>query len=678
MLFNTQNTQVAQSNKYEQLEEVLDTEKLEGIFPFSWIEEKKHIETGENFTKTLCIVDYPSGEIRDAYLSPILKKGGNIEITTFFRPADIETMISHINDSIKNKETELIRVTDPRRRAQLKREVSSSQQQLNKFIDDKTGFLYMYMYITIKASNLERLESLERDIKATLTKVRLTAHSPTNAMREAFQTALPLNHNFLKPFTQQNMDTDSAGHFFLFDDSEIINLNENASLIGINKNTDSLVSIDYADKTKSLNQNRCILGTSGVGKSTFMFQSIIDDYTKGIKNFIIDPENEYSQVVSKLGGTVITLSTASTVRINPFEIFSTEVFDEDDDTDLSNADFFGEGTQNISDVDILVRTKIGTVKTFLKALKADMTQVEMAIVSSLLKDIYTEKGFTGGKRFEDFSSEDYPTITDLYNALTDLRTNDVERYKEVKTFHYVLEDYTNEYGTTNIFDGFTNISLDKDIISFNLKPLQTEKEVQSAAYINVFSYLWDEVTKDKTTAINIKADELHFMASNSEALDFFYQAYKRCRKYASGATVSTQQIKDILKTDGEFGAAIIENSFTKFFFGMDDSGVTELIERLDLKFSSEEVKHLRKKRKGEVLTIYGSQRAFLKVQLSQEEMRLWDTEQYEKVYSKSANEQPQYVEMVGISEIERDELLEEISTNKLISVGSVEDENQEL
>ena len=55
---------------------------------------------------------------------------------------------------------------------------------------------------------------------------------------------------------------------------------------------------------------------------------------------------------------------------------------------------------------------------------------------------------------------------------------------------------------------------------------------------------------------------------------------------------------------------------------MDDSGVNELIKELDLKFSNEEIKHLRKKRKGEVLTIYGTQRAFLKVELSQEEMRL--------------------------------------------------------
>lgn len=668
MLFKKRNNEEVKTNKYDELKDVLDTDSLESIFPFSWIETKKHIETGESYTKTLCIVDYPSGEVRGAYLSPILKKGGNIEITTYFRPANIEHMISHLNDSIKNKETELVRVSDPTRRAQLKREVASSNQQLNKFIDDKTGFLYMYMYITIKANTLERLEALERDIKATLTKLRLKAHTPTEAMREAFQTSLPINHNFLGDFTQQNMDSDTAGHFFMFDDSEIINLNENASLIGINKNTDSLVSIDYADKSQTLNQNRCVLGTSGVGKSTFMFQSIMDDYSKGVKNFIIDPENEYSSMVKKLGGTVITLSTASTVRINPFEIFSTEIFDNEEEEE-------SDKTKTVSDLQILVRTKIGNLKSFLKAIKNDMTQVEMAIISSILKEVYNKKGFTKDRKFEDFSKEDYPVITDLYNALTELREKNEHKYNEVKSFHYVLEDYTTEFGTTTIFDGYTNISLDTDIISFNLKPLQTEKEVQSAAYINVFSYLWDEVTKDRTTRINIKADELHFMASNSDALDFFYQAYKRCRKYASGATVSTQQIKDILKTDGDLGAAIIENSYTKFFFGMDDSGVNELTTELDLKFSNEEIKHLRKKRKGEVLTIYGTQRAFLKVELSEEELRLWDPEQYELLYSKSAHEQPNYIDLLSISELEREELLEEIATSKLITVGSVENEN---
>lgn len=135
MLFKNKKVEDKNKSKYEELNEVLDTDSLESIFPFSWIETKKHIETGESYSKTLCIVDYPTGEIKGAYLSPILKKGGNIELTTYFRPANIEYMIDHLNTSIKNKNTELIRVTDPTRRAQLKREINSSNQQLEKFLE---------------------------------------------------------------------------------------------------------------------------------------------------------------------------------------------------------------------------------------------------------------------------------------------------------------------------------------------------------------------------------------------------------------------------------------------------------------------------------------------------------------------------------------------------------------
>ena len=63
------------------------------------------------------------------------------------------------------------------------------------------------------------------------------------------------------------------------------------------------------------------------------------------------------------------------------------------------------------------------------------------------------------------------------------------------------------------------------------------------------------------------------------------------------------------------------------------------------------------------------------MELSEEELRLWDPEQYQSLYSKSAEEQPNYIELLGISELEREELLEEISTSKMITVGSVEDED---
>ena len=219
------------NESFEKLTDALDTDSINSIYPFSWIEKKAHIETGENFIKTLLIVDYPTSA-RGAYLANLLKKNGNVEITQYIRPANIERMIDHLNNSIKNKNAELVRTTDPKRNATIKREIESSKKQLDKFLDEKTAFMYMYMYITLKGDSYEKIQALEKDIKRTLTRLRLKTHTPTNAMRESFHTVLPLNRNFLAPFTQQNMDTATASHFFMFDDSEIIDLTPNCSFFG--------------------------------------------------------------------------------------------------------------------------------------------------------------------------------------------------------------------------------------------------------------------------------------------------------------------------------------------------------------------------------------------------------------------------------------------------------------
>lgn len=135
---------IVNNESFEKLSDAIDTESIDSIYPFSWLEKKGHIETGENYLKTLVIVDYPQS-VKGAYLSNLLRKNGNVEITQFIRPANIETMINHLNNSIKNRRAELIRVTDPKRKATLEREIKSSEQQLDKFLDEKTGFMYLYM-----------------------------------------------------------------------------------------------------------------------------------------------------------------------------------------------------------------------------------------------------------------------------------------------------------------------------------------------------------------------------------------------------------------------------------------------------------------------------------------------------------------------------------------------------
>ncbi|CAA3808835.1 Putative ATPase TraE [Staphylococcus aureus] len=651
------------NESFQKLTEVLDTDSVDSIYPFSWIEKKSHIETGENYIKNLLVVDYPQS-VKGAYLSNLLKKNGNIQITKFIRPANIERMIDHLNNSIKNKTAEQMRTTDPKRNATIKREIESSKKQLDKFLDEKTGFMYMYMYITLNGDSYEKIQALEKDVKRTLTRLRLKTHTPTNAMRESFHTVLPLNRNFLSAFTQQNMDTATAGHFFMFDDSEIIDLTPNTSVFGINKNTDSLVAVDFNNKEKTLNKNMTIIGTSGVGKSTLNMRMILDNIKKSIRQFIIDPEDEFSYITKYYGGTVVNISTSSNIKINPFEIFSEEVFEKEDETDNeTTSDVLTENNEHESQIDTLVRSKIGKLKTFFRVLKDEISQTEISVLSSTLRQLYQDKGFKGNAKLSDFKSEDYPTLTELYNKLKDL---DPEKYEVLKDLTLIIEDYTMEHGTTTIFDGYTNIKLDNEIVTFNLKPLQTEKDVQSAAYLNIFSFLWDEITKDRTTETVLMTDELHFLATNEYSLDFYYQAYKRIRKYGGGAIASTQQIKDILRTSQEIGSAIIENSHTKLFFGMDNVGVDDVVDKLGLKFSDQEISHLTKKKKGEALLLYGTQRAFIRIDLDREETRLWNKELYETIYEEPADVEPNYVEQLGLTDIDLAELEEELRQAEMI------------
>lgn len=47
-----QATSKIHNESFQKITEVLDTDSVDSIYPFSWIEKKSHIETGENYIKT--------------------------------------------------------------------------------------------------------------------------------------------------------------------------------------------------------------------------------------------------------------------------------------------------------------------------------------------------------------------------------------------------------------------------------------------------------------------------------------------------------------------------------------------------------------------------------------------------------------------------------------------------
>ncbi|MFC5714391.1 VirB4 family type IV secretion system protein [Thalassorhabdus alkalitolerans] len=618
----------------EVIDEFLDTTSLDDIYPFSWEEQHMHIESGGNYLTVLAIVGYPTRQTGN-WLADLKRKKGNITIVQHLESADDQVMIAHYNESIKNKEVEKERTVDPYHRKQLQKQIDSAYMQMDK-LDDDTTYLYQHTYLLLQATSEEELKHIKGNVERTLKKSKLRYLTPVKGMYQSYWSTLPIGTNLLAEYTSRLSNTDAASSFIPIDDAEIIDLSPRAQVEGINKETDSLVSVDYTDTYRSLNQNAVIIGTSGVGKSTYMAQKILRSFAMGSKTFIIDPENEYTRLVESLGGQVIHLSSNAKTKINPLQLFSNDT---------------GEGDPSLQhETEHLIKAKIQRLKGFFHVIKPDLTQVEKSLLDTILRDTYADYGIY---KFDDVASipnDRYPTLRNVYDQMEKLRRKDPDRYKKIENLHIILDSYCS--GSNSLFNGHTNVDVKGQLVSFNLKPLQNEQDVQAAAYLNIFSFLWDEITKDKEELIYCFIDEFHFLTKNPDSVSFFYNAYKRFRKYNAGAIAGTQQIQDVLDTHDNLGAGIIENSYTKMFFGLDNMGVDEVVSKLKIKFSEQEKSLLRAKRQREALFIHGSNRAFMKVELTQEELRLWDPEQYERTYGEPADIQPKYEVEMSPSEIE--------------------------
>lgn len=618
------------------LDSFLDKSSLDVVYPFSWEEFPDYIESGDNFIRVIVIVDYPKVQYGN-WLSELKRKKGNITISQFLQSLSSTKMIHHYNETIKNKEAELLKIYDPLKRKRLEQQIETANRQLDKYLQSNSSFIYQYTYIYLNASTLEVLNDLTENITKTLIKLQLKSMIPVKGMYQAFWSALPIGENLLGDYTYKESNTEVASSMFPFDDAEILHLSPRSDVEGINKDTNSLIAIDYLDRKNTLNQNMVVIGTSGVGKTTYMIQKILRYVARDIKVFIIDPENEYSQIVEHLGGTVVHLSSNAQTKINPLEIFSEEI---------------SENIETLTiDLELLVKDKIQRVKGFFQVLKPDITQVEQAVLDSVLRNTYLNAGIFKYSSISEIKSEQYPTLENVFNEIEKLKQKDTDRFKVLKDFYYILESYV--HGSTTLFNGHTNININANLLSFDLKALQNEADVQAAAYLNTFSFLWDEITKNKTENIKLVVDEFHFLTQNPEAAQFFYQAYKRFRKYNAGAIAGTQQIQDVLEgtmSDRKnVGEAIIGNSYTKVFFGLDDKGVEDLTDKLHMNFSEKEKKLLSRRKQGEALIIHGSQRAFMKVELTEEELRLKDPERYEEHYGEPAMEIPNYEERIQMT-----------------------------
>ncbi|WP_124726710.1 VirB4 family type IV secretion system protein [Staphylospora marina] len=600
---------------------------LDIISPDSIEEQPNYIRLGGNYCRTLC-VSYFTNDVQANFLQNLHNIPHNVSIIHHIEPTDSEAMIKSLNRAVIEYRSRLnepgLRPMDEIR---ITNDLKDAEILLDNLTSGRSQMFNEHMYIHIQASSLEELNEVTLLVRNHVSKT-MKLLIPHYRMLPAFQSVLPLRQNLLSDMTYRNFDTESLSSLFPFDECEIFS--EKGIIKGKNLKTNSIVIVDH---DQLLNRNEVVIATSGGGKSTYLFGDMIRRWMQGTVIRVVCPKGEFGDKAKQLGGEWVKISPLNGNIINPFEIMYSLIPEDETGEKVAAS---------------LLHQKISRLKTMFTLIYKDLKnkQVELALLEKLLVELYADKGITWDTDFSTKGREDFPIMIDLYRKIAQ-KMEESEQYRLLEDLYQVLYPYA-EGSYAKCFNGYTNVDLSNDFIVFDISDLRDESDLQQVAMFNILTFLQDDALKDKTTVTQIYVDEAHVLADprNPLAMKFLSNMYKLIRSFQGGVTSATQQVGDFLSAvegSRNYGEAVILNSISKLYLPMLREEMNAIMQRTSEVFSEEEQRLLvvkeeeKGKSAGRGIYVVGSKKVNLYVELTPEELKIWDPKWYQRKYGRKGD-----------------------------------------
>ena len=393
--------------------------------------------------------------------------------------------------------------------------------------------------------NKKERDEVIRDLKRMVERYQIKLDIPRLRQMETYQ-CYDITPNSLKDYSIYLPTlTLSAGFPFTktyFNDST-------GYMLGVDIHTSLPTFFDpFVINNKRTSHNIAIVSSTGGGKSFTMKKMIVNEFARGTKIFIFDAENEYEKLVKANKGEYIDLYSKKGGMINPLQI---RYIPSDEDS-------------NDKDTDYPLSKHLGFLEAFFKSAFNDIGEKELVMLLAVIESLYNKKGIyknTPISRLQQFKPTDYPTFSELYKFLPVYRNyiNSQEKVKILDQLDILLSRFltgTDAY----LFNGYTNIDLNNDLIAFNLQELlySGNQRLINTQILNLLTYLNNSIVANKiineTRNVNDKqhisiiVDEFHLYIdeNNNEVIKNFGQLARRCRKYNTNLILSSQCISDFL------------------------------------------------------------------------------------------------------------------------------------
>ena len=477
------------------------------------------------------------------------------------------------------------------------------------------------VYVSIRSDNLTELSNNTYKFIKKAKSYGLTFVVGTEMQEHIYNSIMPYGVNQ----TPYNLifDTESLRGLNIFNAVDIIE--KTGDYYGKNKLTNNIIKYNIMNGD---NYSQMILGMSGKGKSfigklQLITRRLRNDLREGV---ILDPQNEWRDVVTELGGKIIDVKAAGDISINLFDI------DESyGDNPLAEKEEF-----ILSVCSLMLRKELtaGQRTTISIAVnniyrKWDENKVEENVptledfANELKKIIFSKKQYyeNAGARIARPYNKNADTLwANAYesrmgelsepniNYLLDtnfvngsfVNNEDIELLKAIM--------YYSETSNCKIFRGKSQIKINNPIICFNLKDLGND--LKPLAMEVICDLIWLRICKSKENRIptDVIIDEFHLMFKDKSTASWMARYWKMLRKNLGCPIGITQNPEDVLSTDD--GRNVINN--TSF------SVLLSLLERdrvlvQDIwKLTNEEIKYISDRKRGEGIYVFGASKTIKK------------------------------------------------------------------
>lgn len=584
----------------EQIEEIRTKDFFDMILPGTVKFFSDHYVVGDSYRCVWVIREYPPTTEEQAILSQLGDRSG-VTLRIYHRLVESMEQRKIIQNATRRNKLKS-GGNDVNETIEAEGNLQDVVELLANLRKNKEPLLHCSVFIELKAKNMDALKELQSEIAMELTRSKISVDRLTLRQKEGFLSVLPVGANQFGAQYERVLPASSVANLYPFNFSG--KTDPQGIYIGRDKfGTNILVDFDRRaeDKTTS---NILILGNSGQGKS-YLLKLILTNIRESGKSIIcLDPESEYEELCSSLGGCYIDFLSGE-YTINPLEPKSFGAGGDDGDDTACPAAF--KKVTRLSQ-------HIAFLKDFFRSYK-DFSDTQIDTIEILLSKLYARFGITDSTDYSKMKPTDYPIMEDFYKLCEEeFMSYDSKRkylYTEETLQEVCLGIHSMCVGAeSKYFNGHTNITDDAFLV-FGVKGLlDTNKRLKDAMLFNILSFMSNQLLGKGNTAASI--DELYLFLTNMTAIEYIRNAMKRVRKKDSSIILASQNIEDFLiPSIREFTKPLFSIPTHQFLFNAGQINPKEYMDALQVEPSEFEL--IKYPERGTCLYRCGNERYLLQV-----------------------------------------------------------------